>query len=197
MRNNKTSVDFMSVVEFSHDLFRQHIDRGAHLVDATVGNGHDTVFLAKLAGKGGKVTGFDIQSEAINNTKKRIFKEGLEDIVELFQTGHEEMANYVKHKVEGIIFNLGYLPGGNKEIITETEKTTAAVKSGLSLMKEGAIMVLVIYTGHKGGPEEEEALLELAAGLDQEKYNVILYSFLNQLKEPGKVMAIKKRSRGF
>lgn len=185
--------DFMTGVEFSHDLFKQHIKRGAFVIDATVGNGHDTVFLAKLVGEKGKVIGFDIQKKAIINTRKRLSEAGLIDRVELYQTGHENLELYLKEQPDGILFNLGYLPGSDKQIITQKETTLAAVKSGLRLLKKKGIMVLVIYTGHPGGKEEEQALLSYASELKQEEFNVLVYKFLNQDNEPAKVLAIKKR----
>lgn len=185
--------DFMTGVEFSHDLFKQHLNPGAYVIDATVGNGYDTVFLAELVGETGKVVGFDIQKKAITNTRIRLTKAGLLHIVELYQTGHENMILHLKKQPDGILFNLGYLPGSDKEIKTQEKSTLTAVKTGLQLLKSKGIMVLVIYTGHQGGKEEEKALIEFTAGLKQEEFNVLLYSFLNQNNEPAKVLAIKKR----
>ncbi len=185
--------DLMSGVEFAHNLLKQHIDEGAVVVDATVGNGYDTVFLAKLVGAEGKVIGFDVQNKAIINTKKRLIKAGLINRVTLYQTGHEKLELYLKEQPDAILFNLGYLPGSDKQIITEKDTTLAAIQSGFKVLKKRGIIILVIYTGHPGGKAEAQALLNYASKLKQEEANVLVYKFLNQENEPARVLAIKKR----
>ncbi|MDI3546561.1 MAG: hypothetical protein PWR10_213 [Halanaerobiales bacterium] len=188
------SQDFRQGVGFSHQLFKEHIKKGAIVIDATAGNGHDTLFLAKLVGPEGQVLAFDIQERAIRRTEVLLEKEGISDRVRLIQDGHENLGDYLNTSVDGILFNLGYLPGGDKEIITRPETTLKAVKSGLRLLKPGGLMALVIYSGHPGGREEKEALLKYAVSLDYQEYNVLHYHFVNQFKAPSEVLAIKKRS---
>lgn len=185
--------DFRQGVEFSHDLFRKHLDEGASVIDATVGRGYDTEFLAKLVGKSGRVRGFDIQKQAIEATEKRLQEAKLEDRVELIQAGHEKLADHITESIDGILFNLGYLPGSNKEIITRPETTIQAVESGLQLLNSRGIIVLVVYLQHSGGRDEQKALLDYVGRLDMEDYNVLQYKFLNQENKPPQVIGIKKR----
>ncbi|GAB6099888.1 class I SAM-dependent methyltransferase [Halanaerocella petrolearia] len=186
--------DFKQGVYFSHQLLREHIVQGANLVDATVGNGHDTKFMAELVGRSGTIWGFDLQEEAIKRAKERLEEANLKQQVELINDGHEDLADYIDQPVDGILFNLGYLPGGDKEVITQAETTLQAVKEGIDLLQVGGLLVLVMYLGHPGGKEEQQVLLDYATALDEKAYNVLHYSFINQEKEPPQVLAIKKRA---
>lgn len=184
--------DVISAVEFSHQLISDHVLSGSVVVDATVGNGNDTVFLAELVGVDGFVYGFDIQQDALDKTAVKLKKANLTDRVKLYHSGHEKMTDYFDKPVNGILFNLGYLPGGDKSIVTRKETTIQAVNDGLDLLDNEGIIVLVIYTGHPGGREERDLLLKMVADLDNKEYNVLNYKFLNQLNSP-EVLAIKKR----
>ena len=181
-------------VDFSHDLIKEHINKGAKVVDATVGNGYDTEFLAEIVGREGFVWGFDVQEKALGEARSRLQESELLNRVELIQTGHENMKDYITEPIDGVLFNLGYLPGSAKEVITTADTTLKAVKSGLELLAVGGLMVVVIYLGHEGGRKEQQALLDYAAELDDKKYNVLHYHFINQTGQPPQVLAIKKRN---
>ncbi len=184
--------DFWQAVEFSHMLLEEHIDKGDMVVDATVGNGHDTVFLANLVGENGQVISFDIQREAIENTRDRLVNNKILDRVKLIEDGHQFIDKYLEDEINGMVFNLGYLPGGDKDITTGKKTTTTAVEKGLKLLKIGGIIILVIYTGHPGGQEELKGVLDLAESLNKQKYNVLRYNFINQGTSP-QVLAIIRR----
>jgi len=187
-------MDLKQGVDFSHDLITEHINKGAKVVDATVGRGYDTKFLAEVVGSEGFVWGFDLQNNALEEAKKRLQEDRLLDRVELIHAGHENMQDYINETVSGILFNLGYLPGSDKEVITTTETTLKAVKSGLRLLARGGLMVIVVYLGHEGGKQEQQALLDYVVELDEKKYNVLHYRFINQSGLPPEVLAIKKRN---
>ncbi len=193
----KVKKDFMQGVSFSHFLLARHVSRGDKVIDATAGNGKDTVFLAELVGNSGHVFAFDIQDKAIRNTEKLLKKNNLETRVKLIQANHENMLNYIDiNEVKGIIFNLGFLPGGDKSIITGSNTTLKALKQGLNILGKGGIIVLVIYTGHPGGEEEKEAVINFCRDLNYREYNVLNYNFINQKKPPAQVIGIKKRIQG-
>lgn len=186
--------DFLNAVQYSHLLLKKNITEGDLVIDATAGNGHDTNFLAELVGKMGKVYSFDIQKEAITNTKKLLEKKNLADQVQLIHDSHANLDQYLDQKITAAIFNLGYLPGGNKEIITRKESTIPAVEKSIELLQKNAIIIIVIYSGHPGGGEEKKALLDFASDLDHKKFNVLNYKFLNQPGPPPEIIAIKKRN---
>ncbi|MFP4662015.1 MAG: class I SAM-dependent methyltransferase [Halanaerobiales bacterium] len=184
--------DFWQGVEFSHLIIKQHIREGSVVVDATAGNGQDTVFLAELVGRNGKVFAFDIQKKAIDNTGYRLEKKNLLERVKLINDGHQNLHKYLTEEVNGVLFNLGYLPGGDKEITTEKQTTITAIEKSLKILEKGGIIVLVIYTGHPGGSEELKGILELLAVLDSHEFNVLRYNFINQ-ESPPEVVAVIRR----
>ncbi len=185
------------ILPYSHTLMEKAASNGDIVVDGTVGNGNDTVFLAKLVGPTGKVYGFDIQKEAIERTKKRLQEEQLTDNVELFQAGHENIKKYIpKHfhgHVKGAIFNLGYLPKGDHRVITKPETTIQALEQLLDIMTVEGIIVFVVYHGHPGGDVEKEALVDYVKNIDQQKAHVLCYQFLNQRNNPPFIIAVEKR----
>ncbi|MCJ7842667.1 class I SAM-dependent methyltransferase [Lederbergia sp. NSJ-179] len=187
------------ILSYAHSLLKNSVQKGDIVIDATVGNGHDTVFLAKLVGEDGKVYGFDIQAQAITQTTRRLAAESLEKRVQLFQTGHEQAATLLPAEASGQVaaamFNLGYLPKGNKTIITKPETTITAIGQMLNMLKIGGIIVLVVYHGHEGGREERDALLDYVTSLEQEKFHVLQYAFINQRNQPPFVLAIEKSAR--
>lgn len=187
----------LPIIPFAHTLLRQAVQKGDIVVDGTVGNGHDTLFLAKLVGKDGKVYGFDIQEQAIHTTFERLKTEGEEKQVVLFQRGHEHISESIPTEHHGniaaAIYNLGYLPKGDKSIITKPETTIASVEQLLKMLKRNGIIVLVIYHGHEGGKEERDALLHYVTQLEQEHYHVLKYSFINQKNYPPFIIAIEKK----
>ncbi|WP_105955888.1 tRNA (mnm(5)s(2)U34)-methyltransferase [Apilactobacillus quenuiae] len=179
-------------LRYSHTIMSQVIKSGDNVIDATVGKGNDTEFLSKLVNKNGKVYGFDVQKDAIDITKKRLSKSQLNNTI-LFNVGHENIKEYVKDKIDGAIFNLGYLPGGNKDIITRPQTTIVAIKACLELLKTNGIIILVLYYGHPGGKDEKNLVLNFVKNLDQKKYSVLEYKFINQVNDPPILVAIQKK----
>jgi SAM-dependent methyltransferase len=185
------------ILPFARTLMDLAVQEGNIAVDATVGNGHDTLYLAKRVGKTGHVFGFDIQAEAIENTANRLKEHDSFEQVTLFQASHDELIKkipkYYHGKITGAIFNLGYLPGGDKRIVTKPDSTIRAVDQLLQIMAPEGIIVLVIYHGHPEGAIERDVLLEYVQTLDQQKAHVLRYEFINQINNPPFIVAIEKR----
>ncbi|UQS85703.1 methyltransferase domain-containing protein [Apilactobacillus apisilvae] len=179
-------------LRYSHQLLKNIVQPGNIVVDATVGKGNDTAFLARLVKNKGKVYGFDLQKEAIQITQNRLDENDLKN-VQLFNTGHENIKKYVKENISAAIFNLGYLPGGNKNIITKPNTTLKAIKDCLYLLEQNGIVVLVLYYGHQGGKEEKNSVLSFVKNLNQKQYSVLEYKFINQINEPPILIAIQKK----
>lgn len=130
---------------------------GDTAVDATAGNGNDTVFLARAVGKRGIVYAFDVQQDALDKTYSRLQAENLTSQVKLIHQGHESMKDYLSAaSCRGIMFNLGYLPGGDKSIKTNPQTTLLAVKQALDLLLPGGRLAVVVYRGHPGAAEESD-----------------------------------------
>ncbi|MCW1923065.1 methyltransferase domain-containing protein [Luteolibacter arcticus] len=132
-------------------------------IDATAGNGHDTVFLAGLVGPTGKVIAFDVQEQAIASTRERLAAEGLLERVELVHASHAAMHAYAgPASVTAAMFNLGYLPGGDHELITRTEETLQGLEAAVGVLKPGGLLTIVCYPGHAGGDDESAAVVAWA-----------------------------------
>ncbi|WP_227936531.1 class I SAM-dependent methyltransferase [Alkalihalobacillus deserti] len=185
------------VLPFARFLLEQAIQAGDIAVDCTVGNGHDTLFLANLVGEDGLVYGFDIQEQAIAATTSRLQEHHVLSRVELIQRGHENVRQVISkldyRRLKGAIFNLGFLPGGDKSIVTTYTSTLAAVSALLEMMAPSGIIVLVIYHGHDEGKEEKNQVLSFVEQIDQRHAHVLKYEFINQANDPPFIIAIEKR----
>ena len=165
-----------SLVQLSHRLLEEVLRPGDIAIDATVGNGHDTLFLASRVGTTGKVYGFDIQQAALDGAWQRLDAAGQAAQVALYHAGHETMGLLLPETLQGrvraVMFNLGYLPGGDKRRTTSASTTLAALQVALGLLVPGGVISLLAYTGHAGGREEAELVKRWAAGLPQELFAV-------------------------
>lgn len=181
------------ILNYAHYLLEETVEMGEKVIDATCGNGNDTLFLSKLVGEHGQVYAFDIQEQAIANTSKALTSHERKNVI-LFHDSHENIAGYIQHtEIAGAIFNLGYLPKSDKSVITEGASTVTAVDSILSVLKKGGLVVLVVYHGHEGGKDEKKTLLKYLFQLDQKKYNVLRYGFINQKNDPPFILAIESK----
>ena len=158
-------------------------------VDATCGNGHDTLWLAQHFDR---VYGFDIQKEAVDATRQRLAEAGQEN-VELILDSHENMGRYVKEPVQVIVFNLGYLPGGRKEQSTEAGSTLRALETALDLLAVDGLVCISMYQGHEAGYLERRKVLEWASSLDKGQYHCVHTSMVNQPNRPPEVLWITKK----
>lgn len=156
----------MRVTEQAHEAVRRVVQAGETVVDATMGNGHDTLLLAKLVGPEGRVIGIDLQEVALELTRGLLLEHGIEDgRVELVWGSHAELDRVLRGPVAAVMFNLGYLPGGDHAFTTRKESTLAALEQGWRALREGGVITAACYRGHPGGREEAEAISAWAAAL--------------------------------
>lgn len=158
-----------SILNMVRKICKENISKNDYVVDMTVGNGHDTLFLAKLSKK---VFGFDIQSIAINNTLSLLNKENVSNY-ELFLESHiniDKVLNKYKNNIKLILFNLGYLPCGDKSITTKWESTLEALKRSIGMIKDNGLVLMVFYP-HEEGKMEAKAVLNYLNSYNI-KYNV-------------------------
>jgi len=167
----------MNHLQLQKLLWKSVVQKGDTVIDATCGNGHDTHYLQTLSP--GRLIAIDKQLEAINNSKSRVVG------VEWYHQCHSTFPESVqKSSVSLIVYNLGYLPGGDKQLITKTDTTLKSIKNGLELLKPGGMISLTIYTGHPGGQEEEEAIITFANTLPSNQYRVQNTKWLNYHNHP-------------
>ncbi|WP_456266561.1 MULTISPECIES: class I SAM-dependent methyltransferase [unclassified Bacillus (in: firmicutes)] len=183
------------MLPFSKELLELACQKGDIVIDATMGNGHDTLYLADLVGTDGQVFAFDVQEEALQQTSKRLG--GQYSYVHLIHDGHEKLADhlpkYAYGQIAGAVFNLGYLPGGDKAVTTQAHTTIEAIKQLLEWLKPGGLIVLVIYHGHPEGKREKEVLLDYCRSLPHEEVQVLSYQYMNIQNDPPFVVAIEKK----
>lgn len=189
-----------SVLDSAHAFAARGLEPGGLAIDATVGNGHDTLFLVREVGPEGCVVGFDVQAEALEATRKRVKSEVSTAPLRLVHAGHETMANHLDERdygsVGAVTFNLGYLPGGDHSITTHPETTRQALEISAELLRPGGVITIVVYTGHAGGAEEANAVVEWAASLPQRSFRALSYRFVNQKNDPPQLFAVEKREEG-
>lgn len=143
-------------LSLAHLWIQQVVKAGDLVLDATVGNGHDTLFLAQCVGKEGQVVGFDIQSQALERTRSLLKEQGQGNGLEvsLHQTCHSNLSQHLSAPIAAAMFNLGYLPAGDKRLITKPDTTLSALEQALNLLQPSGILTIMCYPGHEGGAQE-------------------------------------------
>lgn len=179
----------------SKQYLKDIVRPGDHVIDATAGNGHDTLFLAQLVGETGKVIAFDVQQQAITSTEKRLQEAGVNRWCQVILDSHANLENYIESPIRAVVFNLGYLPGAEHEVTTESTSTWKAIEAALKWLEPAGRIVVVIYHGHTSGKLERQALLNQVSNLSQDDYQVLHSAFLNQKNAPPELLVIEKKSR--
>ena len=168
------------IIPFSHKKLLEVVDKNSIVVDATCGNGNDTLFLCSNVKY---VYGFDIQKEALQNTKTLLDFNNKSNY-ELILDGHENIKKYIHQPIDAVIFNLGYLPSFDKTITTMSDTTLTAISDSLDLIKVNGLVIITIYTGHENGLNESVDVYNYAKTLNSKFFNVLKYEFINKVKSP-------------
>lgn len=184
--------DFRSARFWAAALIEPALYDGARAIDATMGNGQDTLWLCQRVGASGRVYAFDIQREAVDRTRERLQAAGMLDRAALYCLGHERMAKAVDAPVDVVMFNLGWLPGAAHAVTTRTETTLRAAEAALSLLKPDGLLTLCVYPGHAEGARELEALTKWAEALDPKRYDAMLRRYMNQPNDPPCLIAVRR-----
>lgn len=186
----------ISLLNTAHGLVGEVLRPGDIAIDATVGNGHDTAFLVGQVGPAGKVFGFDVQQAAIDSTRAKIASLPGADCLTLIPASHAEMADKIPAHYHGniraIMFNLGYLPGGDKSIITRTESTLTALTAAARILSANGLITLLAYPGHPGGDEETGQVKNWCERQDENQFKIsIIYSAEHKESAP-RLFVIRK-----
>ena len=192
------------IVPLAQDTLAEVLHAGDSAIDLTAGNGHDTLILRQRVGNGGTVFSFDLQVGALHNTALRLQEAGFSSTlhstplttsppgVHLIAAGHECLSRYVTFPVRAIIANLGYLPGGDKQMVTRPETTLSALQQAMDLLLCGGRLAVVVYTGHPGGQQEAVAVDQWFASLDSDSWNVLRTDMPNRSAAPYLLVAEKR-----
>lgn len=173
------------ITQWCSRFIEEQVKEGDICIDATMGNGNDTLLLSRLAGPDGQVLAFDIQEQALQAARQKLLCENAPANYTLFLESHTHMADHVKpDSVSCIVFNFGYLPGGDHSLATRSETSIQALEQSLTLLKKGGLLSLCIYSGGDSGFEERDALLTWLKKLDSHNYLVIRSDYYNRPNNP-------------
>ncbi len=178
-----------NVIELWQLMFKNIINESFVCIDATIGNGNDSLFLLNQNIK--FLYGFDIQEIAINNTNN-LLKNNNYNNYQLINDSHEFFNKYINTKVDLIVFNFGYLPKGDKNITTTKNKSYKAIKEGLKLLNKNGFIILVFYPGHQNGLDEAKYIKAKLKKYNQKEYSIIMHNFINQINNPPFLITIQK-----
>lgn len=163
----------------------QHIKPGDTVVDFTMGNGGDTLYLSGAVGKEGRVYAFDIQPQALESTEAYLKENGAPENYTLICASHHTVKDYVKEPIKAGVFNLGYLPRSKDKTVTTMRKTTMpAVEAALELLSPDGVLLIAVYPGHKEGELEGEMLREYFKTLSRFKVCASEFHILNSPTSP-------------
>ena len=173
----------LNTLSMVHEFLKQHVRPGAVCIDATAGKGRDTALLCRLAGENGRVLAFDIQQEAVDQTRALLEQEGL--TAEIYLDSHANMEQYAGvESVDCVVFNFGRLPGGDPHIVTKADSSLQAIDAGLRLLKVGGVMAIALYYGKENGYEERDAILSHLETLDDRRFSVLACRWSNRRSDP-------------
>lgn len=184
-------------LQLAHAYWKEHLHPGDVAIDATCGNGYDTAVLAKilLPHSNSLIIGLDVQQEAIDQTSERLKKSFPEpDLsrVMLYRRCHADIAPLpLPVPPHLIVYNLGYLPGGNKTITTKRETTLQSLKSAVDLLAKDGALSITCYPGHEEGAREEAAILEWAKELPMNYWQVSHHRWINREAAPSLLWLVK------
>lgn len=182
------------ITYWCHSIIQSQAATEGTYIDATMGNGNDTLFLCRLAGENGHVWAFDIQEAAVASTTELLSGHGCLSAATLIKDGHENMDRYLSRASADVIcFNFGYLPGGDHRIATAPDTSITAIRKGLNILKSGGMMSLCIYSGGDTGFEEKDCILDYLKTLSSREYTVILNQYYNRENNPPLPVFVFKR----
>ncbi len=184
-----------NAVTMAHSLLRDKLSSARTVIDATAGNGRDTLFLAANTPPDAVVWAFDLQQAALAATERRLAEHGLAGKCRLIADCHSRLGDYVAAPVDAAMFNLGYLPGGDHDFTTRAATTVAALGAVIALLAPGGLVTVVAYSGHPAGKEENAAVACYLAALPQADVTVAAWRMLNQRNMPPILYIIGRTGR--
>lgn len=174
----------LHLLDLQKELILTHLRPGDVAVDFTMGNGHDTEFLCRTVGEKGHVYAFDIQEAAVASTRANLAASGCPENYTLIHASHHLVRDYVQCPIRAGMFNLGYLPGGDKSITTMRQTTLPAIEAAISLLGPSSILSVAVYPGHAEGEAEGKLVCEYLSTLDRFRYSVAQIRILNSPTSP-------------
>ncbi|MBR4799541.1 MAG: hypothetical protein IK047_04680 [Clostridia bacterium] len=169
----------LDILQTEKHFVLAHLKEGDVCADFTMGNGYDTLFLSRTAGENGRVYAFDVQPQAVQSTRERLEREHAPRNYTLINDSHHKLLEYIKEPIKAGMFNLGWLPGGDKSVTTKSETTLAALRDAISILSPDGIILVAVYPGHAEGETEGELIGEYLKTLDRHKYCCAKFRIVN------------------
>lgn len=163
------------------NIVKNYVKNKRVAVDCTLGRGNDAIFLSSIFEK---VYAFEIQQEAIDDFKKK------NSDITIFNESHEKIF-LVSENIDFVIYNLGYLPKGDKSITTNAETTLISIKNAMKKLCKWGIIIIVIYPGHEEGKREQIELLKYLKDVDKSIWGVMNHEMINREKSPSLILIEK------
>jgi tRNA1(Val) A37 N6-methylase TrmN6 len=185
----------VNAVKMAQQLLLPRVRTADLLIDATAGNGNDTLFLAVNSQLEAKIFAFDIQPAALEKTNELLASHNVAGKAQLLLTDHAHLAQYIDRQIDVAMFNLGYLPGQDHNITTKPASTLSALTAVLRLLSIGGVVSIVVYPGHLTGKLEAQLLLEFLPSLAQKVFSIGCWQMMNQIHNPPLLYIIERRDR--
>lgn len=167
----------IGILEFIKEQISQNPNPQGVYMDFTMGNGNDTLFLAQMVPEG-RVIAFDIQPAALESTAKLLDEHGVTN-VQLVCDSHHNFTNYYDGEIAGGMFNLGWFPGGDHTITTQSNSTLQAIQMALDHLALGGILGIAIYPGHPEGEKEGRLIGEMLSNLPAHRFDCFMGRLIN------------------
>ncbi|MBQ2988252.1 MAG: hypothetical protein IJD59_04025 [Clostridia bacterium] len=174
----------INLLEVEKSFLIPHIKKGGVAVDFTMGNGHDTLWLSNAVGEEGKVYAFDIQPQALISSHKLLTESGAPKNYTLILDSHSNVMDYVEEKICIGMFNLGFLPGGDKSITTKRDTTMIAIRAAIDLLDADGALLIAVYPGHEEGSIEGELIEQELMTLNRKEICACKFKIVNSPTSP-------------
>lgn len=186
------SLQVFSILNITRYLLVNKLKTATNIVDATAGNGRDTLFLAQNSSADATIWAFDIQEAALHKTKQLLIDHQLISKVQLILDSHIHIGRHITGSIDLAMFNLGYLPGASHEITTNYLSTIEAVQQVLDILNVGGVISIVAYPGHAEGCQENDALQRFFLELPANIFTVNQWQIINHVNSPPVFYLIEK-----
>lgn len=192
---------FQSHLDLAHHYWQLLLSPGDIAIDATCGNGHDTLKLAQLIlqPEAGKLYACDIQAPAIETTRHYLLSHLSPqqfNRTEFILGCHSQFPPSIQSGVvKLVVYNLGYLPGSIKEFTTLVATTLKSIEQAQELLMPGGAISITCYPGHPEGAAEEEALLAYVSQLSPMEWSCCHHRWLNRRQSPSLLLLQKAKAK--
>ncbi|HRI30937.1 MAG TPA: class I SAM-dependent methyltransferase [Candidatus Kapabacteria bacterium] len=185
------------LTSMTHWIIQQYIQQGDTVIDATCGNGHDTLFLSESVGQNGHVFAFDIQESACKATEKILQDNATFHNVTIFNQSHDSLYSSIHNQFHGhimaVMFNLGYLPQSDKSIITQPHTTYSAIEQSCSILQSGGVITIAVYVEHNGGKDELQSVKNILSHLPSSNFSIAHLCYPYKKRSAPELFVIYKR----